>query len=205
MDRGRPRRIAFRAAVAIGLVLALAVLLLVAEHWRTQAEIGAVLSGLLSEELSQDLANVASEHEVQIVLQRETETPWGKRTWRHRPVVDPLSWFGQSSRISRASFLLSNVLSTNVETPLRLPGAAQSFFVSREELRHMKPGDFQARFPNNLGYFVVSNVGLDLNKREAILYIDHFCSGLCGGGGYVLMRKVDGVWHIVDQHETWVS
>ena len=68
-----------------------------------------------------------------------------------------------------------------------------------------KVGDFEARFPDNFGYFVVSHVGLNLNKTEALLYVDHFCGGLCGGGEYVQMRKVDGVWHVVDQHGTWVS
>lgn len=55
------------------------------------------------------------------------------------------------------------------------------------------------------GIFVVSHVGLSLNKSEALFYVDPFCPGLCGGGGYVLMRKVDGVWHVADRRVTWVS
>jgi len=50
--------------------------------------------------------------------------------------------------------------------------------------------------------------GFKYNRRsenEALLYGNHFCGGLCVDGGYVLMRKVNGVWHVVDQHGTWVS
>ena len=56
-----------------------------------------------------------------------------------------------------------------------------------------------------LAILCVSHVGLNLNKTEALLYVDHFCGGLCGRGEYVLMRKVNGVWHVVDSHVTWVS
>ena len=55
---------------------------------------------------------------------------------------------------------------------------------------------------------VLTTVGLysgRLGKSEAIFYIDHFC-GLCwGGGSYILMRKANGVWPVVDQHSAWVS
>jgi len=47
--------------------------------------------------------------------------------------------------------------------------------------------------------------GFKYNRRsenEALLYGNHFCGGLCVDGGYVLMRKVNGVWHVVDQHGT---
>src|SRR5215467_1070378 len=40
-----------------------------------------------------------------------------------------------------------------------------------------------------------AGVGLNLTKSEAIFYIDHFC-GLCGGGGYIVMRKVNGQWRV---------
>ncbi len=59
-----------------------------------------------------------------------------------------------------------------------------------------------------MGYFAVSQPGLNFSNTEAILYIDHGCvrtGDLCGGGGYILMRKVNGVWSVVDQFSTWVS
>jgi len=59
-----------------------------------------------------------------------------------------------------------------------------------------------------MGYFEVSQPGLNFSKTEAILYIDHGCfraDDLCGGGGYILMRKVNGVWSVLDQFSTWAS
>jgi hypothetical protein len=106
---------------------------------------------------------------------------------------------------TRASFYFSNVFSTDIQTKLNLPRGVQSFFISRRELQGNNPNEFQTRFPNNFGYFVVSHAGLNLSKTEAILYVDHFCGGLCGGGGYFLMQKINGVWRVVDEHVTWVS
>ena len=114
------------------------------------------------------------------------------------------AWFAQSSRITRASFFLNSVFSTDISTDLRLPSGARAVFINRSDLG-AKVGDFEARFPDNFGFFVVSHVGLNLNKTEALLYLDHFCGGLCGGGDYVLMRKVNSAWHVVERHMTWVS
>jgi len=114
------------------------------------------------------------------------------------------AWFAQSSRITRVSFFLNSVFSTDISTDLRLPSGTRAVFVNASDLG-TKTSGFEARFPSNLGYFVVSHVALNLNKTEALLYVDHFCGGLCGGGEYVLMRKVNGVWHVVDHHGAWVS
>jgi hypothetical protein len=114
------------------------------------------------------------------------------------------AWFAQSSRITQTSFFLNSVFSTDINTAVRLPSGARAVFVNSSDLG-TEASDFEARFPNNLGHFVVSHIGLNLKNTEALLYVDHFCPGLCGGGGYVLMRKVNGVWHVVDRLSTWVS
>jgi hypothetical protein len=51
---------------------------------------------------------------------------------------------------------------------------------------------------------VRSDVGFNRNHTQAVFYIDHFC-GLCGGGRYVRMAKIDGAWHIQGEHWTWIS
>ena len=129
---------------------------------------------------------------------------WFGRSLKSRASLLSDAWFAQSSRTTRASFFLNNIFATDVSADLILPKEARAVFVNPSDLG-TKPGDFEARFPNNFGYFVVSRSGLNLNKTEALVYVDHFCGGLCGGGGYFLMRKVEGVWHIVDQHYTWMS
>jgi len=47
--------------------------------------------------------------------------------------------------------------------------------VSRSGLERGQPGDFERRFPNKMGYFAVSQPGLNSSNTEAILYIDHGC------------------------------
>jgi len=71
----------------------------------------------------------------------------------------------------------------------------------------MTRSDFLQRFPDNQNFekISISQLGFNFSKTEAILYFDRSCAGLCGGGGYILMRKVDGVWRIVDKHYTWIS
>ena len=80
--------------------------------------------------------------------------------------------------------------------------------VSRSELERGQPGDFERRFPNKMGYFAVSQPGLNFSKTEAILYIEYSCfrvTDLCSGGYFILMRKVNGVWRVVDRSNTWAS
>jgi hypothetical protein len=93
----------------------------------------------------------------------------------------------------------------NFEPKCTYPKVWALVVVSHSELERGQPGDFERRFPSSFGYFAVSQPGLNFSKTEAILYIDHYCGGLCGGGGYILMRKVNGVWRLVDQQSTWVS
>src|SRR5262249_18740416 len=102
-------------------------------------------------------------------------------------------WLAQLSHETRASFFLNSVFPSDLPTDLALPSRSRALFAS----------------PNDLGphreYFVVSHVGLNVKATEALFYVDHFCGGLCGGGEYVLMRKVNGVWHIAGRQGTWVS
>lgn len=205
MDRIRYRKITLRALAALGLLLTLVALLYVIEQRRTRAEMGALLSALFSDEVLHYGQDLEAGRQIQIVVQRDSKNPWEKSELQGSLLFDRQLLFAQSSRTTRASFFVSNVFSTDIQAELHLPEGVKPFFLSREELDQTKPTDFQTRFPNNLGYFVVSHAGLNLSKSEALLYIDHFCSGLCGGGVYVLMHKVNGVWHVVDQHGTWVS
>jgi hypothetical protein len=218
MSQNRFKRIVLYATAGIGLLLALAGLLFALEQRRTQAETGAVLSAIFSQGVLHDMDKWgAAGRTVEIVIQRNPDcrlcegggSEFDRQFWFGRSLKSRVSllsdaWFAQSSRITRASFFLNSVFSTDISTDLRLPSGARAIFVNRSDLG-TKTSDFEARFPNNFGFFVVSHVGLNLNKTEALLYIDHFCGGLCGGGDYVLMHKVNGVWHVVERHMTWVS
>jgi len=216
MSQNRFKRIVLYATAGIGLLLVLVGLLFAVEQRRTQAETGAVLSALFSQGARYDMDKWgAAGRTIEIVIQRYPDCRlcegggsefdrkfWFGRSLKSRASLLSDAWFAQSSRITRASFFLNSVFSKDVSTDLRLPGGARAVFVNPSDLG---TSDFEARFPNSFGFFVVSHVGLNLNKTEALLYVDHFCGGLCGGGDYVLMRKVNGVWHIVERHMTWVS
>jgi hypothetical protein len=214
MSQNRLKIIALYAAVGTSLLLVLVALLFAVEQRRTQAETSAVLSALFSQELLHDMDKWGAGRTVEIVIQRNPDCrvcPGGadRQSWFALPLRSRGSslsdkWFAQSSRITRASFFLNSVFSTDLNTDLRLPSGARAVFVNPSDLG-TKTGNFEARFPNNLGYLVVSHVGLNLNKTEALLYVDDFCRGLCGGGSYFLMRKVNGAWHVVDRHDIWVS
>lgn len=129
---------------------------------------------------------------------------WFTQPVKSRGISVTKTWFAQTSKITRGSFFLNSVFSRNLSTDVRLPSGARAVFVNPSDLG-AKVGDIEARFPDNFGYFVVSHVGLNLNNTEALFYVDHFCGGLCGGGAYFLMRKANGVWHVVDRRDTWVS
>lgn len=55
--------------------------------------------------------------------------------------------------------------------------------------------DFYAKYPNSGGIINVSAVGFNADKTLALLYVGHSCGGLCGGGRYHLMSKVDSKWN----------
>jgi hypothetical protein len=49
----------------------------------------------------------------------------------------------------------------------------------------------------------LSAVGFNSAHSEAFFRADHFC-GLCGGGGYVLMTKINGEWRVVKWDLSWL-
>ena len=68
--------------------------------------------------------------------------------------------------------------------------------------------DFYKRFPGSGGYVEMSAVGFNSDKTLALLYAGHSCGGLCGGGAYHLLKKVDGKWTEINWPGTtctWVS
>jgi hypothetical protein len=203
MPRNSYTKIAFRSTTVVIVLLACISVLFFVDQRRTHAEVGAVLSAYLSDEVLHNAHDWGSGRGIQIILQREAQQPG---TWRRRWTLlfDRRGRFPQASFVTRTSFVVSNALASDIRAELHLPRGVDSVVLSRRELEQSQSSDFQQRFPHNLGYIAVSQPGFNFNKAEAILYIDHFC-GLCGGGGYILMQKVSGVWHVVDQHSTWMS
>lgn len=53
---------------------------------------------------------------------------------------------------------------------------------------------FHAEHPNSVGWIELSAVGFNEDKTIAVVYVGHHCGGLCGGGGFSVLHKVDGKW-----------
>lgn len=64
---------------------------------------------------------------------------------------------------------------------------------------------FYREYPNSTGLLFFSKVGFNDRLDQAFLYMGKSCGGLCGGGKYVLLEKVDGEWVISKQQQLWVS
>jgi len=210
MARNRYRRIAVRAAAGIGLLLTLIALLFFCELRRTQAEMDAVLSDVFTVPLH-SVPGVGSGRPIQIILIREAQVPGtrpgGQARSRWSLLFDEKLRFSQASIMSRCSFLLTNAVPTDIRVDLQLLRGAGIVVLSNSELDHMTRTDFLQRFPDNqnLEEISISQLGFNVSKTEAILYFDRSCAGLCGGGGYILIRKANGAWRIVDEHNTWMS
>jgi len=64
------------------------------------------------------------------------------------------------------------------------------------------------RFVPDVGhYYVFSRVAFSEDRREAIIYVEYACGGLCGGGGdFYLMRRDDtGAWNVVGFLGDWIT
>jgi hypothetical protein len=102
---------------------------------------------------------------------------------------------------TRASYLVRNLFHTRIQPKFVLPSRAKVALTSQS---NYGASEFQKKFPRNLGFVVLSGVGFNPSRTQAVFYIDHFC-GLCGGGRHVFMEKVDGTWRVRDEHYTWIS
>ena len=175
---------------------------------RTNSESDALLSDALGAFLSKV---PESGRNFQIIIMREAQLP-GTRPGNETKArwclpFDKELRFPRASLVTRASFLLKNALPTGLRLKLHLPRGVQPVVLSNSDLDRMTRSDFMRPFPDNQSWerFSVSQPGFNFSKTKALLYVNHYCAGLCGGGGYILMPKVDGVWRIVDEHITWMS
>jgi hypothetical protein len=53
---------------------------------------------------------------------------------------------------------------------------------------------FHQRYPDSGGYIIMSAVGFNKEKTQAIVYTGSACGGLCGLWRFHLLEKIDGKW-----------
>lgn len=54
--------------------------------------------------------------------------------------------------------------------------------------------NFYKKYPDSGGYISMSAVAFNADRTIAMVYMDHWCGGLCGAGGYHFLQKTDGKW-----------
>jgi hypothetical protein len=196
----RARRILRRTAV----LLIIGTVLLVGFGWvereRNKEEEYAVYLAYLSEGLLNDVHDWSAGGPVQVVISDRTISG-GNLRFRLFYFFDGRVSFSELHKLTRASYLVRNLFQTRIQPKFSLPHRATVCFTS--DVDYASPA-FQTRFPRNMGLVVLSGVGFNPSQSQAVFYINHFC-GLCGGGRYVLMEKVDGVWRVRDEHYVWIS
>jgi len=55
------------------------------------------------------------------------------------------------------------------------------------------------------GLIALSRVGFDSGSNQALVYIQHYCGPLCGGGNYMLLVKTRQGWIVKKRVNSWVS
>jgi hypothetical protein len=171
-----------------------------AERERNADEEYAVYSAYLSEGLLNDAHDWSVGGPVQVVVSDTTRAGANLR-FRALYALDGRARFKRLQTSTRVSYLLRNLFQTQILSKFVLPARATVAFTSQSDYSSR---DFQMKFPRNLGLIILSGVGFNANRTQAVFYIDHFC-GLCGGGRYVLMEKLDGLWRVREEHYTWIS
>jgi|ERR1700733_449440 len=197
---GRSRQILRRTAlvlIAVAVVLASFGWL---ERVRNEQEEYKVYSAYLSEGLLNDAHDWSIGGPVQLVIADRTISG-GNLRFRLFSLFDRRVDFGELQTSTRVSYLARNLFRTRIESKFSLPARATACVTSEGAYGSRA---FQETFPRNMGLVALSGVGFSPSRTQAVFYINHFC-GLCGGGRYVLMEKVNGAWRVKDEHYTWIS
>lgn len=194
------RRVVRRTVVVLIAVAAVFVSFGWLERVRNEQEEYKVYSAYLSEGLLNDAHDGSIGGLVQVVIADRTISG-GNLRFRLFSLFDRRVDFGELRTSARVSYLARNLFRTAIESKFSLPARATACVTAGGE--YGLPA-FQEKFPRNIGLVTLSGVGFNLSRTQAVFYIDHFC-GLCGGGRYVLMERVDGTWRVKDEHYTWIS
>lgn len=170
------------------------------ERERNEEEEYAVYSAYLSEEILDNFHDWSVDTPIDVVIYDRT-IRGGNLRFRSLYFLDWRVKFRGLNTLTLASYLVRNLYQTRVEPKFSLPQRSTINITSGQ--KYGAP-EFQTKFPNNMGLVVLSGVGFNPSRSQAVFYIDHYC-GLCGGGAYIFMEKANGHWRVRDVHGTWIS
>ena len=119
------------------------------------------------------------------------------------------TWELQSDLVARIADNLKGVQTstlTNFRQVIRETGVLErKFSLPVTYLVASRADIASGKVKGDYGYLALSRVGFNGDGTQALFHIDHFCP-LCGGSGYVLMKKnIFGTWKIQMEFFTIVS
>lgn len=102
-----------------------------------------------------------------------------------------------------AGFIAGNTPPPNVSpTAFTFPHRV----LSSAEIDQLLGGDpvsgwsrFEARYPNSMGYWAVSQVGFDCNLSQALVFLRHVYGYAGMTGTFYLLHKEKGAWEVTDE------
>jgi len=197
-------KIAVRALRLTPIVLTCSASLLALLGWfereRNKVEEYAVYSAYLSDEIIENGHDWSVDTPIDVVVYNHT-IRGGNLRFRFLYFLDGRANFRGLGTFTLASYLVRNIFQTQVEPTFRLPQRATTRITAADKYGSL---EFPTKFPHSMGLVALSGVGFNPSQSQAVFYIDHYC-GLCGGGAYVFMEKVNGHWRVRDVHGTWIS
>ena len=118
----------------------------------------------------------------------------------HMPAATTKETFEDYKLVASQTRSLANRFAVNRKYLLISNEEAKSYFeVSRPRIA------LREKYPNSTGRITMfSRVAFNRSMNEALVYAWAYCGGECGGGGYYLLRKENGVWTVKDK-KLWVS
>lgn len=197
--KARVRRTAILIAGCFVVAFVGTILLALVESYRNDQDESDVYSAYLSQGLDEDTHDWSTDR-IEVVVQDQTAGGNPMRWSWLLPFDRPIP-FREVSSSTKLSFWVRNRFRCRIRAQIHLPKRAIVVLARKEQVESRV---FMAQHADAMGYVVLSGVGFNRERTQAIFYVDHFC-GLCGGGRYVLMEMRDGRWVIVDEHYTWIS
>jgi hypothetical protein len=64
---------------------------------------------------------------------------------------------------------------------------------------------FMARHANTPGIIIVSRIGFNRDRDQAVVYSGVSCGTLCGQGEFTWLTKHNGVWTVESSNVVWIS
>jgi hypothetical protein len=198
------------AAAAVALAFGIALYLYGRpDRARAESEQYKVLSDYISAGLTDKSHDLGSDHGLVVILGRTTVTNMlvkRNRLNEYRALIARLPHARRvlplNSQWPIINLLIANIWPDRLMERFALP--VRYVLATEAETALYGTSAFEQRFPGNYGYLTFTRVGFNRNLTEAVFYTEHVC-GLCGGGQYVCMRKLNGRWVVQGTAGTWIS